>query len=291
VIGVTNSQALNDTTIWRDLLIGGVAIAMTSSMSIRRLAWRRPDLFSPARLFTLVELEQATGVAGLMFIAVYFRPHGDVVGWQLPPVGWLFVTLGIGTALGVITYGLLRSTPKGPPFIVIVLGSICMSAGMASFLRLSVISVCFIVGLIVTSLAGDWSAQLRIVLERMGRPVFFVQLLVAGALWTPLNWRGWVLMLIVVAARFLGKSLGFWAAGRFARPYFTENERRIMTLAPIGTFAIAVIISARDLYPDAHIPVLLTAAIGCSLVGELVLQLVYQRVKRESAVAENVPAR
>jgi hypothetical protein len=128
---------------------------MTSSVSVRTLARRRPDLLSAEKLTGLIELEQATGIVGLMFIAVYYRPHGAVVGWQLPPIAWLIVTLGVGTAMGVITYGLLHSAPKGPPFIVIVLGSICMSAGMASFLRLSVISVCFIAGLIVTSLSMD----------------------------------------------------------------------------------------------------------------------------------------
>lgn len=277
-----NPEALLDPTKYRDFLIYAVAASMTSVVSVTTTARLRPDLLSMERLQRFVEMEQACGIVGLMLISIYFRPPGDVAGWQLPPIAWLFVTVGVGAVMGVLAYGLFRASPEGPPFIVILLGVICMSAGMASFLRLSAIAVCFVVGIIVTNLPGAWKGHLQDVLERMGRPVFFMLLTVAGALWSPLDYRGWVLMLVFVAGRLLGKTLGFRAAERVGETDLTIQESRALAFAPVGTFAVAVIISARDLYPDSFIQVMLTAVIGGALVSEAIMRFYFSKARLES---------
>lgn len=256
---------------WRDLLLVSITTSMTSTLSISALDRRRPGMLSVSKLAMLAELEQVTALLGLMFIAVIFRPTGEGVGWQLPPLAWLFVTLGVGLAMGILTYGLLSTSKKGPPFIVILLGTISMAAGMASFLRLSVISVCFVVGLIVSNLPGDWKEQVQMVLHRMGRPVFYILLLFAGALWSPWDWRGWVLLVIAVGARVAGKWLSFRVAGLQGRLELKQPEQTAAMLAPTGVLAVAVIISAKDLYPDAQVPLLLTSAIGGAALCELML--------------------
>ena len=263
---------------WRDLLLISITSAMTSTVSIHALTRRRPGTLSVQKVSMLAELEQTTALAGLMFIAVVFRPSGEGVGWQLPPLAWLFVTLGVGMAMGMLTYGLLSSSKRGPPFIVILLGAICMAAGMASFLRLSVIAVCFVVGLIVSNLPGDWKGQVDNVLQRMGKPVVYTLLLVAGAIWIPGDWRGWVLMLILVAARICGKWISFRIARSQGRLDLSDEEQRAVMLAPTGVLAIAVIISAKDLYQGAEIPILLTATIGGAVLCELLLLLAFPRL-------------
>jgi hypothetical protein len=50
------------------------------------------------------------------------------------------------------------------------------------------------------------------------------------------------------------------------------EERKRLVLAPIGTFAIAFVVTARDLYPGARVPWMLTAAIGGAIAGEIILQ-------------------
>lgn len=279
-VGV-NPQAFLNIANYRDFLIYAVAASMTSVVSVTTLANLRPDL-SNERLQRFVEMEQVCGIVGLMLISVYFRPAGDVVGWQLPPMAWLFVTIGLGSLMGVLAYGLFRSSPEGPPFIVILLGVICMSAGMASFLRLSAIAVCFVVGVIVTNLPGQWKPHLEGVLVRMGRPVFFMLLTVAGALWSPLDYRGWVLMIVFVAGRLLGKTLGFRAAEWTGETGLSSLERRALSYAPVGTFAVAVIISARDLYPDSFIQVILTAVIGGALVSEGIIRFYFSRTRLDA---------
>jgi len=282
VIFALNPENLANPDLWRDVSLCAVAAAMTSAISLRTHASRRPDVLSADALSRFAEVEQAIGILGLMFIAVYFRPTGDAVAWKLPPVAWLFVTLGVGLAMGVLAYGLLRATPKGPPFVVILIGVICMSAGMASFLRLSVVAVCFLVGLIVANFPGDWKPQVEVVLERMARPIVFILLVVAGALWSPFDWRGWALMGIFVVARLAGKTVGLWAAGRAGVSTLQKTERQAIALAPVGVFAIAIIISARDLYPGALVQIMLTAVIGAAFFSEIILLAVFPRLPQRT---------
>ncbi|MCC7157609.1 MAG: hypothetical protein IT161_23725 [Bryobacterales bacterium] len=279
LIWFTDQEWSQRQEFWRDLLLVSLTTSMTSAFSISALNRRRPGMLSVPKLAMLAELEQVTALLGLMFIAVIFHPTGDGVGWQLPPLAWLFVTLGAGLAMGALTYGLLSTSKKGPPFIVILLGAIAMAAGMASFLRLSVISVCFVVGLIVSNLPGGWKGQVQMVLQRMGKPVFYILLLFAGALWSPWDWRGWVLLLIAGGARVAGKWLSFRIAGLQGRLDLNRSEQTAAMLAPTGVLAVAVIISAKDLYPDAQVPLMLTSAIGGAALCELMLLSAFRNRK------------
>jgi hypothetical protein len=183
--------------------------------------------------------------------------------------------------MGALAYGLFRSAPAGPPFIVLLLGLIAMTAGMASFLRLAVIPVCALAGALVAELPGEWKNQVRAVLVHMERPVFFILLVVAGALWRPSEWQGWALMAVLVVSRLAGKRVAAWIMSRHEQHVLDAEERRALTLSPIGTFAIAIVITARDLYPSARVPWMLTAGIGGAIVSEIILQT----VKRKRAAA------
>ena len=268
LIAFLNPGAFSHPETLRDVLLIGTAGAMTSLASAH-MALKGP---AAERLQDFVKFEQGLGTILLMLIAVYFRPQGEVIAWQLPPLGWLFVTVGVGFIMGSLAYGLFRHAAPGPPFIVLLLGLIAMTAGMASFLRLAVIPVCALAGALVSELPGAWKDQVREVLIHMERPVFFILLVVSGALWRPGEWQGWAWMGILVAARLAGKWVAAWLIGRREPHLLLEEERRALTLAPIGTFAIAIVITARDLYPGARVPWMLTAAVGGAVVSEIILQ-------------------
>jgi hypothetical protein len=258
--------------LFRDIAVLGVACAMTSLLGARR--FDGPDqMGKPIRKMEwFVQRQHLIGILGLMLIAVYERPEGASVAWQLPNSAWLIITVGVASALGVLAWSLFHNTPEGPPFIVVLLGTVALAAGMASYLRLAIIPVCFIVGFIVSELPGEWKDQIRAVLDRMQRPVMFVLLIIAGALWKPGDWHGLALLAIYLAARWIGNRGGMAWSARNKPADFTSEERRFFALSPTGVFAIAIVLSARDLYPDSHVSWLLTAVIGGAVLGELGLQ-------------------
>ncbi len=238
LIAGVNSSLLADNGVWRDLAIFALACGTTALAPVQRIErlWHGEGVDGPLEVF--VKMGHLAAIALLMLLAVYFRPQGTVVAWQLPESAWL------------------------------------------SFLRLAVIPVCFVAGLIVASLPGTNREQIRAVLDRTQRPALFVLFVIAGALWRPSAWQGWALLAVFLFARFAGNWLAVSMIARWMSSEFTTAERRALAYAPTGALSVAILLSARDLYPDSRLPYSLTAVIMGALLGEVLLQSRFWRTAR-----------
>ncbi|MBI1358003.1 MAG: hypothetical protein GC160_27015 [Acidobacteria bacterium] len=267
----------------RDAAMLGVAGAMTARSS--PFLWRDGGLDAEdlERMGKIVQLERIVGILGLMLVAAYFRPAGATVAWQLPPTAWLFLTLGIGVAVGGVVYAVLSTSRSDAESLVLLLGSVSFAAGMAHYLRLSAISVCFLVGIVLANGPGRWKVAAENVATRLERPLYFLFLLIAGAVWRPDDGRGWALMALFVLVRLAGKR---FAAGLIARQGDYEHvskERQWLTYAPAGAISIAVVISAQNLYGGPRISWIVTAVIVGSILNEILLQALMRRRRAEAA--------
>ncbi len=223
-------------------------------------------------IWGIVHLQQLVGIAGLLIVAAYFRPNDAGLMWQLPGTAWLFIALGMGTAVGGIVYAAVSSVKPGPEFVVVLLGSVGITAGMAGFLHLSPIVVCFIAGFVVANLPFRTRALARSILVRLERPIYLVFLLVSGSLLRIGDWRGWAVMLLLIAATILGRRLS-WVVCRKRGAFTPSNEEtRRLTLAPLGALSVAVAVNAQLLYYGQAISWLVTGVIGASIVTEVLVQ-------------------
>jgi len=152
---------------------------------------------------------------------------------------------------------------------------------MASFLRLSPLVVCFIVGLILVNLPGTSKDQIREVLERMERPIYLLFLLVAGSLWDVTEWQGWALMVLFVIARLLGKWLAVILCRKHVPGGLSRDEQRSLIFSPIGALSIAIVVNAQDLYFGAAVSWMVTAVIGGAIVTEVIVQIASRRIPVE----------
>jgi Kef-type K+ transport system membrane component KefB len=202
-------------------------------------------------------------------IAAYFRPTDVEAQWALPGTAWLFVTLGMGATLGTVLYLILRRPATRPEFMAIALGSVGFAAGMAAYVRLSPLVICFVAGTVIANLPGPHRTPLRETLVALERPIFLVFLALAGALWDPRDWRGWVLMPVFLASRYLGLFVGRFAARR-QEPASAEQLRTGgPVFEPVSIVGIAVVINVSSLYRGPAIPALITAVIAGALAAEL----------------------
>jgi Kef-type K+ transport system membrane component KefB len=261
----------------RDAMMLGTAGAMTAYKAPRFLQARGTKGGHPDRVASIITLEQLAGFIGLLIVAAYFRPQDNSVAWHLPGTAWLFITLGMGTMIGGVVWVTLAKIKAGPEFTVLILGSVCFTAGMASFLRISPLVVCFIVGLILVNLPGTSKDEIRQALEHMERPIYLLFLLVAGSLWDMTAWQGWALMLLFVPARLFGK----WLAVRLCRQKIASglsiDEQRSLIFSPMGALSIAIVVNAQDLYYGSVISWMVTAVIGGAIVTEVIVHIASRR--------------
>jgi Kef-type K+ transport system membrane component KefB len=152
---------------------------------------------------------------------------------------------------------------------------------MASFLRISPLVVCFIVGLILVNLPGTSKDQIREVLERMERPIYLLFLLVAGSLWDITEWQGWALMILFVGARLAGKWLGVLLCRKHIPGGLSADEQRALIFSPIGALSIAIVVNAQDLYYGSIVSWMVTAVIGGAIVTEVIVQVASRRNQLE----------
>jgi hypothetical protein len=265
----------------RDAMMLATAGAMTAYGAPKLLEARGAAGATVDRLNSLVTLEQLAGFVGLLIVAAYFRPQDLSVAWHLPGTAWLFITIGMGTMVGAVIWVTLSKVKAGPEFTLLILGSVCFTAGMASFLRISPLVVCFIVGLILVNLPGTSKAQIREALEHMERPIYLLFLLVAGSLWDVTAWQGWALMVLFVLARLVGKWIAVTICRKRVPGGLSPDEQRSIIFSPIGALSIAIIVNAQDLYFGSTVSWMVTAVIGGAIVTEIIVQIASRRMPVE----------
>jgi Kef-type K+ transport system membrane component KefB len=266
------APAFADPVFLRDALILGTAGAMATAAHANRLAPAR----SPTELSRIIQIEELAGVAGLTVVAAYFRPQIGVT-WQLPGTAWLLLTLGLGAAVGLVTYTMLQRRHEGPEFVVLTLGSVSFAAGLAGYLKLSPVVVAFIAGVLLANFPGTYKDRLGSTLLRLERPIYLLSLVVIGALWDVSDWRGWLLMPVFTAARLAGKWAGVEAAARTGQLSLAPAERRALSIAPMGPLAVAIVVNAQLLYPGGSISRIVSAVIGGAILTEIIVQLSARR--------------
>jgi Kef-type K+ transport system membrane component KefB len=262
---------ITEPALWRNAILLGTAAAMTAPRKFRGFANRTWHEGRGVDVL-LGQLDELAGVVGLLFITAYFRDSA-VTTWQLPNTAWVFVSLGLGVAIGVLVFAMVRVPGSNAEFLAVVLGGIAFAAGLAGYLQLSPIVICFIAGVLVTNFPNDQRESIFRILSHLERPVQLLFLIIAGAVWNVVDWRGWALIPVFVAGRMLGKWAGVIAAktavGALLPIGFAEH-RRLVT--PMSALSIALVISVESLYHDAGLAWVITAVIGGSIATELLLQ-------------------
>jgi Kef-type K+ transport system membrane component KefB len=277
------TDGLGHGTFLRDAIILGTAGIIGVRAAAPSLEGSRGDRIAP-----LIQLQEGTAMIGLVVVAAFWRPSGPEVGWNLPGVAWLFVTLGMGTLLAAVIYAILHHFKSSAEVTLLMLGSICLAAGMSSFLRLSPIAVCFLAGALLFNFPGSWKEQVRLALIRLERPVYLVFLVIAGALWRPGAWEGWLLLLLFVPARLFGKIAGTLVVRQNHLAQLSDEEQTRIAVAPMGALAIAIVVNAQDLYADSTVSWMVTTVIGGAIATEIAVHAIMRRLG--PALAEAVLA-
>jgi Kef-type K+ transport system membrane component KefB len=271
IVMVSFGMSLADNSTWRDMILLGTAAAMTAPRKFRGFANRTWHEGRGVDVL-LGQLDELVGVIGLLFITAYFRSASTSSSWSLPDTAWVFVSLGLGVAIGVLIFAMIRVPVSNAEFLAVVLGGIAFASGLAGYLELSPIVICFIAGVLVTNFPNEQRDSIFRILNHLERPVHLLFLIIAGALWSVTDWRGWALVPLFVAGRVIGKWTGVVASKTVVGadlPKAFVDQRALVT--PMSGLAIALVISLESLYHDEGIPWIVTAVIGGSMLTELLV--------------------
>ncbi len=272
-----------DPAVWRDVILLGAAAAMTAPRKFRGFANRTWHEGRGVDIL-LGQLDELIGVIGLLFITAYFRGATETT-WQIPNTAWVFVSLGLGVAIGVLIFAMVRVPTSNAEFLAVVLGAIAFASGLAGYLHLSPIVICFLAGVLVTNFPNEQRASIFRILNHLERPVHLLFLIIAGAMWDVWDWRGWALVPLFVIGRVVGKYTGVIASktvvGSLLPAGFADQRQLVQ---PMSGLSIALVISVSSLYADPGLTWVVTAVIGGSIVTEFLVQLTMREGDRAAPV-------
>jgi hypothetical protein len=261
----------NDAAFVRDAIVLATAGAIAATGSTERSAPQDVIGEETDPMRAVESLDEIIAVIGLAALAAFFRPLWIQFEWDLPGTVWLILSLGVGLCLGLIVYALLAGR-RGSEFLALLLGSVALASGIAGYLFLSPLVVCFIAGALLVNLPGEHKKLCWTILTQLERPIYYLFFAIAGALWHVADWRGWVLLVAFLVSRGLGYAIARRILGRQSPRLAARVEVSgwgSTLFPPISMVSIAIVMSAQVLYRDPAIPWIVTAVIGGAIASEL----------------------
>ena len=255
------------------LVIGAVTLAAaasgTASSGLTLFSRNTPTPARPLmRLLTNVSnIDDLVGLTAFGLISCLAVLHAGASTYT-----WIGVSAGLGLTVGLLVVALTTYRLKDDEMLLIVMGAITFSGGLALYLSLSPLLVNLIAGVIVANLArGRARAGIRTVLLRGEHSIYIIFLILVGA-----GWRiesVWLLALVpvYVLVRTLGKTLGGFVSVRLFLPGSRALSGLGLGLLSHGGMAVAIVVNLHQIHrsevTDAVISVVLLGIIASELIA------------------------
>jgi hypothetical protein len=254
-----------------------IALGAAGAVSVTALRPRpgpfKPDEPAELQVARIDSLDEVTGVIALALIGAFFRPAWVEWRWELPGTVWLFVTLGMGSAVGLLVYAMVRERATPSELLAIIVGSVALGAGMAGYVFLSPIVICFFAGAVLANFPHEGRERFGALFTMLERPIYYVLLVIAGALWDVGDWHGWVLVAVFLASRVGGTFAGRFFLDRAAARGASVAQTSRSVLRPISPVSIAIVMSLQAMYHGRAISWIVTAVLGGAILTEVLLQV------------------
>lgn len=256
------------TAVLPAVTLGAIATATAPSgiaMVSRRLG-RRGRLVQQLEVTTAIDAAVAITAFGLLLSIIHVAP--DVTPRAPTATEWAVITVAIGVVGGTLFHLFLGRERVIDRLFIALAGAIILASGAAAYLDLSPLLPTMLIGAILVNTSGN-REEIKEVLGRVERPLYFALLVFAGAAWEP-SGRDWLLpVALFLAIRTVAKIGAAWVAATAAAATRTLGAGWGRALLGQGGLAVAIALNYR-LAEDAVYPnVVFTAALVSVLLTDL----------------------
>jgi len=218
----------------------------------------------------LEEISSMDAVVGILSLGlVYSLWHSETASSAVHGLLLLCLSVLIGITLAFIFKIFVRDNLSDAELLLVSLAMIIFSGGVSQYLKLSPLFINFIMGVTLANI--HWS-NYRIfkVLAIPEKPVYFMFLLLSGAIWNFPHWIIFPAAALYVILRMTGKVLGNLTIARL-----TYRKRRVpwffgLGLLPQGGIPIAIAISYSLTYPSEFCRAVSSTIILAIVLNELI---------------------
>lgn len=266
-------------------LVLGAAAASSGPTLIAVLRSRRAGRDREVRT-SLRMMELSAGVDDLVVIALALAAFTVMqpADAHLSHAAFAAVSIGIGAALGAITWLFLGGRTTDEERLLLGLGMLALVAGIAGWLQMSPASVAAVAGITLVNLPGSRGELLFVAIRRVERPAVVILMTIVGFdVIGPSSWVFFPLFGLMVALR-MGVKLGVGelVSGPITSASgLTAQRGWSLGLVPQGTFGLLVAVTLYDVWQENTGRAVLAAIAAAGLVNEVIAPaLLWRGVKR-----------
>ena len=242
------------------------AVAVSSSLQGARIAAKSLG----RRNLAVRQLEVAAAIDALIAVVIVsvvlalFHEPINLIPRDPTPTEWVVIALAVGLVGGWLFHLFLGDERSPDRLFIAVAGAVVLTTGAANYVGMSALLPGFLLGFILvnTTRQRDLVGEL---LGKVDRPLYFLMLVCAGALWAPAATDVFVPVLVFLALRFVGKVAGAWLGARMNGVIAAFGPRWGFALLGQGGLAIAIALDY-SLSPTAALPSLVFTAALCSVL-------------------------
>ncbi|HET9133472.1 MAG TPA: hypothetical protein VFN90_04140 [Gemmatimonadales bacterium] len=270
---------------WQAVLPAGVlaSVAVASTLQGARVASESLG----RRNLAVRQLEVAAGLDALLAIlvltvvlALFHRPTTGMLLREPTPTEWVVIAAGIGLVAGWLFHLFLGDERSPDRLFIAMAGAVVLTTGAANYIGMSALFPGVLLGAILVNttrqrdLVGD-------LLAKVDRPLYYLMLVCAGALWRRSDYDVFVPILAFLALRTVGKVGGGWLAARANGLEEVFGSRWGLALVGQGGLAIALALD----YSLSASPVLPNMVFTAALCSVLLTDLFSARLARDVVAA------
>ena len=247
-------------------LTAGTTAQSVLVLVIEQMGRRRGELIDLMRYISSLD-----GVIGLVLFGILFCYAHPLTPGELGVAGfwqWLAITFGLGLITGFLFNSLVFVKLSDQELLLVVIGMVTFSGGIATCFGLSPLFVCMVMGMVIVNISP---ARERVIatLAHGEKPVYLILLILAGAIWQIADPVFFLLAGLYWSMRLAGKLLG----GYVAVYSFTgiQSPRAVgLALLSQGGVAVAMILNFEQAYTSRLTSGVVTIVLMSVIANEVV---------------------
>ncbi|HPF61886.1 MAG TPA: hypothetical protein PLI93_07480 [Gemmatimonadales bacterium] len=246
------------------------AIATTSSLAGARIAAKslgRRNL-AVRQLEVAASIDALVAVVAVAVALAAFHLPVNVLVREPTSTEWMVIAMAVGLVGGWLFHLFLGNERSPDRLFIAVAGAVVLTTGAANYIGMSALLPGFLLGFILV----NTSRQREVVgnlLVRVDRPLYFLMLVSAGALWSPSATDVFLPLLAFLALRLVGKVGGAWLAARVNGVIDAFGPRWGLALVGQGGLAIAIALDYSLARSEVMSDLVFTAALASVLLTDL----------------------
>ncbi len=188
----------------------------------------------------------------------------------LLPLWEIGLSVCLGTAAGLALKFLARLARRRESLLMVVLGIICFTSGLALVIHVSPLLSNMIAGFFIANLERRHH-QLFNVVEQVEEPLFGLFFSLAGAHFDiEIIKAAGLLALFILFVRMAGKQIGTWAGARISNASPEVRKYLGLGLFPQAGVTVGLVLVAKDFFPVQVGDVVVNAVIASVILNELI---------------------